>query len=1060
MDNKNCTKSYLRSFLWLCFLTLAYSCDKRTAENPSLYEIESSFDERLSSLSSDGDSAVWIGSETGDIWHSSRNRLQHYNIGTDRIYKVVADRRASDTPHCWIGTRNSGLQLWKIDGQEMHHIATYTIPHKQEKYSVYDIVVQDSTIYAATSQGLFVLVRNQKSQQVELKQLYPSMETETAKQAKPFLVIRLCLLADKSLLAATNKGLLLLDNKTSNIQIKHQNEQIYDVSVSDNYIYILGEKRLYIHNINTKRQQTIDLPQAAYSYYHIGKTHYFVNSNDIFLSRDLKNFFTLSLKRKIPVMGHNLIGFDRQYNSIMFITENALCRIPYHLSIFNDTNAITAATSNNTHLYILNSNGELFSLAQNDSIAVKIYKFPANEDIRQLMLSGNHLYYITNSNELRQISLTGNYLLNELKARSRILYQSPTKITAAWIQKSDQKGEQIYLGIQDELVIVDHEGKTETVSQLSGRYITSFFSNQESKELYLSTLNGGCFYGNTSRFRHINQTEHYQFIRDLAVTEGYDPQLFLLTNRHLIRTNNQDTVTAKGHQKIIAASDSLLFTLPELGIHRWSAEEGHLKSDGTFYQDIHFKPQASLFANKKLYLGSDIGMLKLNSDKQMNPQWIGFRNHVLTINLLLSLLGTIVSIMLIGFLFYKKYTFNKNKLIHQHLAELLSQGQELLSMTKMADISQVKVVEQLINKIQNVKANNPTDYLSINHLSDEIMRKNRDMALMLSKHLDEQIEKIKQIDAYDSNQRIKDSQSVRQSENIEKIYLQAKNNELWLNQIQDIKSDLVHYQETIRDIDAIKGVNTDFIDSIKLLENEIYRRPVEELSDLLKDIKKQEIALQTPERLSMLLQHIAIRRHSLTKITPTSPVSYALLNDIDSLTNSLKREYQNLHLRCWTIIDIRIGQLEALQEIRQLINEYSAIRKRIVNENENRIMKKFDAKLELEISSHTHTITERIGNLIDQLHKSFLRTDAKIFTDVLKLTSTENQSSRVLILLMAAPKVRRIIVPGLLGMFGNFNPVISRLMNNRIKPNDEILRNYVKKNPTSAIYFIEKLTNM
>ena len=61
-------------------------------------------------------------------------------------------------------------------------------------------------------------------------------------------------------------------------------------------------------------------------------------------------------------------------------------------------------------------------------------------------------------------------------------------------------------------------------------------------------------------------------------------------------------------------------------------------------------------------------------------------------------------------------------------------------------------------------------------------------------------------------------------------------------------------------------------------------------------------------------------------------------------------------------------------------------------------------------------------------------------------------------LLIANPKVKRVLLPGMLGMYGNLNPVISRLVNNKIKPNEGWLQAYVEKHPAGIVAYILRLT--
>lgn len=150
-------KSIFLHAAFILFLTVfLVACDDEEKNIRNLGETELYFDERLSSISLDGDSAFWIGSEAGDIWYMQQRHLQSYNIGADRIYKVLTDSVLSDGKMCWIGIRNSGLQKWKLATDNSCLVEKYSIPNKGYNYSVYDILSLKDKIYVATSQGLYV----------------------------------------------------------------------------------------------------------------------------------------------------------------------------------------------------------------------------------------------------------------------------------------------------------------------------------------------------------------------------------------------------------------------------------------------------------------------------------------------------------------------------------------------------------------------------------------------------------------------------------------------------------------------------------------------------------------------------------------------------------------------------------------------------------------------------------------------------------------------------------------------------------------------------------------
>ena len=175
------------SFIYLLFLYIIFilwGCGEKE-KTGNLGETELYFDERLSSISADGDSAFWIGSEAGDIWYMKQRRLQPYNIGADRIYKVVTDSVLSDVRICWIGIRNSGLQKWALGEENVRLVEKYPICNKGCNYSVYDILLTGKKVYVATSQGLYAMSHSEKD---SLKLIYPSDNSETARSGKPFIV--------------------------------------------------------------------------------------------------------------------------------------------------------------------------------------------------------------------------------------------------------------------------------------------------------------------------------------------------------------------------------------------------------------------------------------------------------------------------------------------------------------------------------------------------------------------------------------------------------------------------------------------------------------------------------------------------------------------------------------------------------------------------------------------------------------------------------------------------------------------------------------------------------
>ncbi len=87
-----------------------------------------------------------------------------------------------------------------------------------------------------------------------------------------------------------------------------------------------------------------------------------------------------------------------------------------------------------------------------------------------------------------------------------------------------------------------------------------------------------------------------------------------------------------------------------------------------------------------------------------------------------------------------------------------------------------------------------------------------------------------------------------------------------------------------------------------------------------------------------------------------------------------------------------------------------------------------------------------------------MKTDESMCGDLFHFTSANSQQVRVLILLLAIPKVKRTLLPGMLGIYGNLNPVGSRLYHSKIGDNRKALIDYCKAHPSSIVHYILKLS--
>lgn len=252
----------------------------------------------------------------------------------------------------------------------------------------------------------------------------------------------------------------------------------------------------------------------------------------------------------MPQFCNNVIATDKVDGFTVLVTENALWNIPLHLGIFNANGEIVASCADGTNIYYVNSKNELYCQRTGDNVAFKILDIPEGEVVSGMMADGRYLYYISNKQVLKRIKIKRRYISNVLFASSQVLYQSPTKITAACLKK-EAEGSCIYLGIQDDLVRIDADGKSMLVDDLHNKYITAFYLAPRAGDLYVSTLNDGVFYSEGDAYQPIKGTERHTFIRDISVTGGHKPLLMILTNHRLVCREYNDSISLKGYNKLL-----------------------------------------------------------------------------------------------------------------------------------------------------------------------------------------------------------------------------------------------------------------------------------------------------------------------------------------------------------------------------------------------------------------------------------------------------------------------------------------------------------------------------
>ena len=1039
---------------WLCLMLLFIitGC-KETTTSRSLSEREFHYDDRLSTLSIDKN-GYWIGGETGVIWHINGQNRKRFYTGLDRIYDIERDSNQSN--QIWVATRNAGLQLWNIAGDTLIHKTTFEIPSKGSRYSPYSIEIIDGNLFVATSQGLFSMPLNQ--QQQGLKPLYPIHINDTSRYSEPFLVNNLCHVGNKWLFASTQAGVISIDLSTKKIELRHKGENIRNVTIYDGKLYILSDKQLTIEGFDGTESKTFSLPQSVLSFYKASSTYYFITSSTILLSDNLERFVSIPLRNNIPDNPHQIAIADDGNGFSILLTKNAIWRIPHHLGFFNANPPIIAACVSDKDLLYVNNQHELFRQKAGEQVATKIYDFENDELPKELYANGEDIYYYNANNQLFRLSLGNHYLVNQLFKRPQLLAKPKTRITSMALLSHQSR---ILLGVQDYLLSIDTQnGKTDTIKAMNNRYITAFHQAQNSDDIYIATLNNGVFVEKGEQIKQVAGTQDKVFISSLLTYGQQNPQLLLLTNHHL-QIQGADSIRTEGSCRMFCINDSIIYTIPETGIHKYKIKGGRLIDSGSFFADIHFNAQAGFILDNTLYIGSDLGVLQLTPGKEEAAEWITFDDKVPSLQLIGIILFTLICIFIIIFFSYRRHRILTYRQLQMSKDDLRKRLEALDTLKDRLTENERNTLDSISHEIDSINISSQS--LRINNeqfakLSARIARLNRDTALQMVKYLNNQIARIKQFEVYERDSMVHDSEEARNTYNIEIIIEQCRRNEVWLNHIQELKERLNKIHRSTQDTLVLKGLNDGMKERLHRILNESKQHSVAEVYTDFIAVKNQYENIFTPEGLKVIREYISESIEQLKKLEGYEVMTKALTAELQSIEKDIDNRDRIVLLRILQTIDNRINQIKQLNTLQQLMQEYAAVHENVVQENEERRMKKFNSKLFADIESATRDITDQIADVSDKFFKNFATTDKEICKEVFHFTASNSQQVRVLILLLAMPRVKRTLLPGMLGIYGNLNPVVSRLYHSKIGDNNAVLTAYCKENPASIVNYILKLS--
>lgn len=1033
-------------------LLLLYGCSSNT-EVRNIGETEYYFNEKLASLSVDIDGSCWIGTETGDVINHKHEARTSYQLGEDRIYKVLHADSTQLSPLYWIGVRNSGLQLWNLQPNGAEKIKTYTIRHKGQRYSPYDFVQSGDSLYVATSQGLYATHRENKG---NLDLIYPTNEILELQNGYTFVIPNLKLIEHRLLLASTPNGVLAYNLKTKKQHFFLMHQKVDYVTFYNEKIYALSAGFLYELSINGQVLNIVKVGTSPKVYHQIEGIHYLIGSQEILMSGDLKSFITLKLRRSVPLYSRNIITSDVKSGFTFLLTNKAMWRISNHVDVFKGSNPIQLSTNDTDRgHYFLDSNNQLFFLQKESKTAHWVYSIPHKDEVKWMQVQNRVLYYYTVNNELKQVHLSRNGLKNRVYNPPKTTYKSAAQITSCLVQQMGTK-QFVFMGIQDGLIRMDSNFNVDTLPLFNDKYVTALFSPATNDALYLSTLNHGIYYMNPNlEVEPIENSANKPFINDLITTNNYANTLVALTNHQLITFTPQDSVRAKGYQKLLYANDSTLYALPEFGIHKFSIKQGKLTSLGTFYNDIRFTKWATTAVDGSLFLGSTLGVLQFKVDHEDDATWIDIPKQK-PLNSYLKVVFIILLLLIVGIacilMRYKKQ--HLKKYICQRKEELSHEVNDLIAFYAVLNFVDNVSIHELKERIDilcssQLKKGTKAEIKTITSLLTNL---NREASLILPQKIGQQVEHLRAANFADAQFLIDETEAAQLTNDISIIKMQVIKNDEWINAAQQVHASLSRMIADVTDVAQIEGCTDGLHTTLTLLNEARHNLALAQVEEQLtmSQIKYDEISSPT----GWLKVELDI--HRLTAALKESETFFAsevaiLKNTLEQATSMQAPELRFDLLRRLNKVHHEMLSLHTILALRESMDNYSNRRKKLNDKNEVLINKRFDTDLEQYLADNLVEETTAIAVCISNLYKSLSMPTLKVMTDVLKFSNFEEQQPKVLALLMANAKVKRTYIPGMLTIYGNLNPVISRLINGKIKPQANELLVAVKDNLNPSV---------
>ncbi len=1034
-------KNYLYLFKVLTLLCL-FSCKKNHSLLP-LNQAEFFFDDQLSSISTDFTHSIWIGSENGKVFKFSNYEVKKFNLADDRIYKVSSISYKSDTL-LLVASRNNGLEVWKnTKSKNLIKIKTYTIHNKGYQYSPYDYIMDKDSLFVATSFGLYKT--SLKSDFIDMKPVITLTYGTQNKNNHLLIIHNICIYRDSLILGSTSQGLVSYNRNKNSYTYLIKNKTIEYVSVFRDTLYALSGNYLYSKSYDQKNWKKKQVKENS---------KVFIKNTDTLSTLLSSHHFTLTYRSEkfsiqnldgfpLSYEGRNICITDSLQKLIYVISKNALWKIPfnYNLKYKNENKRIITSFQNSSFSYFLTSQNDLYCLKNNSLKAYWVCTLDQNQSIAGIDVIGNYLYYYTDKNEVYRIKikLKSFYPL----AKSEFIFKCPSRIISTFSSSENLTDFTYLIGTQSGLYYLNKDFQIKKQYSAESLYITAFY--KLNKNVYFSTLNNGIYlYSDT--LKKISHTRDYPSIKDFILKNINNKEFIILTNKHIIYKKFKFPVYSLNINKLKPVNDSMFLAISNKGIYPFYIHQDSFQIKSPGFQNLSI--YNSLVQSNDILLCTESGVLKINSDNLKKYEEI----HLNKINYW-SLFITFC--FFFCFIFYTIYktVYLKNIKLECRVQKLKDLIIDLPDLIKNSDLEILDIywnIQQNLSITDKKKPKNQKNFYTkqINSIYSLFI-------LILLK----QKKQLKEINSFESLKMISKSEEIQNTGDCYKLKICIDTNYLWINDFYKLKNEITEIIRLINSGIIIEGY-TDVL--LNHMEN-MYKSMYDEKIAVLRFKKDHLISDFVKDNNTNIYSHIHLKKEIM--LIRETLEKYTLYNSYtDSMRVSLAKYSQlsDYGHEIWKIlkdlkeIKVQTQILLILNTVFNLCLKYKSNIDILMKENTLNSNTSIVNTLYSETQNKNFILSREIDELLSTFFKSLPKDEFNLITEVLKINNFKSQNAKILVLLLSDKHIKRTIIPGILNVYSNLNPIISRLLNNRIKNNINAIEEFELSHPNSLIAKILK----